>query len=478
MLNKSRLLGGAFFSLTLVIVLVLPTIAGQDIISIYSDAAYTLPETTFGDGDTVYVEVTDNTRTATDTPTEGILESIKGWLTFGAFAGMIAIFVFYMNTLRNAHRLIAKQKDERIAFLEDQIKLKSPPSFIERQMQVIKRLAEGEVERFAAANLKLGKEIEKLRSSTSKEKKQLELDKKALEAEISELRLLITGPQVVAKKRSIQRQTTELPLLENGPKNLFGAIGEEDQSVVAVVLAAGEGTRMRSTLSKLLRLHPISSQALVRFAVNACVESGIKKTIVVVGYQAEEIKSTLGEGFEYVYQEKRLGTGHALKQAVPLLKDFRGELIVLPGNAPFITSSLLTQIIEYHRETRPAATVLTAYLDDPNHYGRIIRGGYENGHRQIQRIVESKDATSDELKIKEINSGIYCFDTQQVLPLLPSLNNSNKGGKYYLSDVIELLSKRRLKVVAVRALDPVVALTVTNPEELKRAWRILGKRWS
>ena len=109
------------------------------------------------------------------------------------------------------------------------------------------------------------------------------------------------------------------------------------KNVRAVVLAAGEGTRMRSTLSKLLHLHPISSQALVRFTVNACLESGIKRTIVVVGYQAEEIKSTLGEGFEYVYQDKRLGTGDALKQAVSLLKGFKGELVVVPGDAPFIS---------------------------------------------------------------------------------------------------------------------------------------------
>ena len=99
------------------------------------------------------------------------------------------------------------------------------------------------------------------------------------------------------------------------------------KNVRAVVLAAGEGTRMRSTLSKLLHLHPISSQALVRFAVNACLESGIGKTVVVVGYQAEELKSALGEGFEYVYQEKRMGTGDALKRAVSLLRDFNNPIL-------------------------------------------------------------------------------------------------------------------------------------------------------
>lgn len=244
------------------------------------------------------------------------------------------------------------------------------------------------------------------------------------------------------------------------------------KNVRAVVLAAGEGTRMRSTLSKLLHLHPISSQALVRFAVNACVESGIERTVVVVGYQAEELKSALGEGFEYVYQEKRMGTGDALKRAVSLLRDFKGELVVVPGDAPFITSSMLIELIEHHRETRPAATVLTALLPDPTYYGRIVR----NGYRQIKKIVEIKDASSEELKIKEINSGIYCFDNQRLLPLLPHLSRSNKGGEYYLTDVVELLNKRELRVEAMRVEDPQVVLGVNTPEELKRAWRILGKK--
>jgi len=248
------------------------------------------------------------------------------------------------------------------------------------------------------------------------------------------------------------------------------------KNVRAVVLAAGEGTRMRSALSKLLHLHPISSQALVRFTVNACVESGIARTIIVVGYQAEELKSTLGEGFEYVYQEKRMGTGDALKQAVSLLRDFKGELVVVPGDAPFITSSMLIELIKNHRETKPAATVLTALLSDPGQYGRIVRNGYIDGYRQVEKIVESKDASSEELEIREINSGIYCFDNQRMLPLLPRLSRSNKGAEYYLTDVIELLNKQKLRVEAMKVEDPQVVLGVNTPEELKRAWKILGKK--
>lgn len=244
------------------------------------------------------------------------------------------------------------------------------------------------------------------------------------------------------------------------------------KNVRAVVLAAGEGTRMTSTLSKLLHLHPISSQALVRFAVNTCVESGIGKTIVVVGHQAENVKSMLGEGFDYVYQEKRLGTGDALRQAASLLTDFDGELVVVPGDAPFITSPMLIELIQHHRELKPAATVLTALLPDPGYYGRVIR----NGYRRIKKIVESKDASYEELKIKEVNSGIYCFDNQKLLALLPHLDRNNVAGEYYLTDVIELFDRQGDKLEVLQAKDPQVVLGVNTSEELKRAWRILGKR--
>ena len=248
------------------------------------------------------------------------------------------------------------------------------------------------------------------------------------------------------------------------------------ENVRAVVLAAGEGTRMRSTLSKLLHLHPISSQALVGFAVRACTESGIKRTIVVVGHQAEKIKAALGKEVEYVSQEKRLGTGDALKQAVSFLRDFEGELVVVPGDAPFITSSMLIELVKHHRETKPAATVLTALLVNPGYYGRIVRNGYIDGHRQIEKIVESKDANPEELEIKEVNSGIYCFDNQRLLPFLPHLSRSNKGGEYYLTDVVELLNRKKLRVEAMKVEDSQVVLGVNTPEELRRAWKILGKK--
>ncbi|MCD6232013.1 NTP transferase domain-containing protein [Candidatus Aerophobetes bacterium] len=242
------------------------------------------------------------------------------------------------------------------------------------------------------------------------------------------------------------------------------------KNVRAVVLAAGEGTRMKSPLTKLL--HRIDYQELVKFPVGACVKSGVSKVIVVVGHQAEKVKSVLGNNFEYVYQKERRGTGDALKQAIPLLKDFGGELIVLPGDAPFVTPSILKELVQYQRKRESAATVLTALLPNPTHYGRIVRDGY----RQIKKIVEIKDATSEELKIKEVNSGIYCFNTRELLPVLPLLKCNNASREYYLTDVVELFHQKGLRVEAMRTKDSLVVLGVNTPEELKRAWKILKRK--
>lgn len=240
--------------------------------------------------------------------------------------------------------------------------------------------------------------------------------------------------------------------------------------VRAVVLAAGEGTRMRSTLSKLI--HHLRYRFLVEFPVRACVKSGIGKIIVVVGHQADKIKSILGDDFIYVYQEKRLGTGDALKQTASLLKDFKDELIVLPGDAPFITASTLIELVHYHRQRKPAATVLTALLPHPDYYGRIIRDGYLG----VKRIVETREAKPEELKIKEVNSGVYCFDIQKILPLLFELTPSKSTGEYYLTDVVSLLNKQGLKVEALRSEDPTIALGVNTREDLKRANKIIRER--
>ena len=242
------------------------------------------------------------------------------------------------------------------------------------------------------------------------------------------------------------------------------------ENVKAVILAAGEGTRMDSPLSKLI--HHAYYQSLVEFPARACMESGIGETIVVVGYQADKVRDILGEKFTYVHQEKRVGTGDALRQAVPLLRSFKGEVVVLPGDAPFTTSSVLIELVHQHRKKRPAATVLTALLSDPGYYGRVIRNGYLG----IKRIVESKDASPEEIKVKEINSGVYCFDTQELLPLLSQLSCNNAKKEYYLTEVISLFSQKGFGVEALRVDDPTIALGVNTRKDLKRVIQIMKEK--
>ena len=167
-----------------------------------------------------------------------------------------------------------------------------------------------------------------------------------------------------------------------------------------------------------------------------------------------------------------MGTEDALRQAIPLLKDFRGELVVLPGDAPLIISSLLIDLVHQHRKRKPAATVVTALMPDPECYGRVIRNGYLG----IKKIVESKDANLEEIKVKEINIGVYCFDTQKLLPLLPQLNCNNAKKEYYLTDVISLFNQRGFRVEALRMDDVTVVFGVNARRDLKRAIQVMKER--
>jgi len=236
------------------------------------------------------------------------------------------------------------------------------------------------------------------------------------------------------------------------------------KNVVAVILAAGESKRMGSSLSKLL--HRLGEHFLVELPVKACLEAKVGRIITVVGHQANKIKEVLKNRCEYVYQEKRLGTGDALRRAVPLFNSFNGELLVLPGDAPFITGSVLEALVNYHRKKRPAATVLTAIFPDPASYGRVIRDGYQ----LVKKIVESKNATPQELKIKEVNSGIYCFDTQKAISALSFLKPNRVSGEIYLTDVFEFFYQQGERVEAFSAEDPRVAIGVNTLQDLERAY--------
>ncbi len=241
-------------------------------------------------------------------------------------------------------------------------------------------------------------------------------------------------------------------------------------SVVTVILAAGKGTRMVSSMGKLI--HDLCGQPLVRYVVDASLGCGIKRNIVIVGRDSGEVKKALGSDFEYVFQKKQQGTGHALLQASPLLKDFHGTILVLPGDAPFLRPDILKSLISHHQKTCASVTILTAVLSDPGSYGRIVR----EREGEIIKIVERKDSRLKEIQIREVNSGVYCFDSETLQKLLPEVHSRNTQGEYYLTDVIGLMFGKNLKVESMVAQDPTVILGINNRYELAQALRIFRER--
>jgi bifunctional UDP-N-acetylglucosamine pyrophosphorylase/glucosamine-1-phosphate N-acetyltransferase len=208
-------------------------------------------------------------------------------------------------------------------------------------------------------------------------------------------------------------------------------------TTVAVILAAGMGTRMKSTQPKVL--HKIAGVPIIKYVLEAVEAAGVKEIIIVLGHQAEKVKEELGEAYHYVYQRKQLGTGHALRQALPLLEKYaQGNCLVLCGDTPLLSGETLRNLREKHSEAKAKATVLTAILENPSGYGRIIKGV-----RGIEKIVEENEASPLESEIKEINTGAYCFALGVLQEGLKKLSPVNLQGEYYLTDIIKFLVEEK-----------------------------------
>jgi bifunctional UDP-N-acetylglucosamine pyrophosphorylase/glucosamine-1-phosphate N-acetyltransferase len=201
----------------------------------------------------------------------------------------------------------------------------------------------------------------------------------------------------------------------------------------AVVLAAGQGTRMKSKLYKVL--HPVCGKPMVEHVIDQVSTLGLHKIVTIIGFGAELVKSQIGDKSEYALQEEQLGTAHAVLQAEPLLGKEKGTTLIICGDTPLITGETMDALLKHHEETKAKATILTAFAEDPTGYGRIIRR--LNG--EVGKIVEHKDASSDERRIQEINTGTYCFDNEVLFQALSKVSNNNVQGEYYLPDVIEIL---------------------------------------
>lgn len=240
--------------------------------------------------------------------------------------------------------------------------------------------------------------------------------------------------------------------------------------LLAVILAAGKGTRMKSALPKVL--HPIGGKPMVEHVLSAAHMAGAKRKVVVVGFGADSVETTLGTQAEYVIQAQQLGTGHAVMQASSCLQDFDGAVMVLCGDTPLLRGETLAKLFAEHQMQQARATVLTACMADPTGYGRVIRD--DSG--QVLKIVEQKDATSSELAVNEINTGIYCFDRVALFDALRSINCNNMQGEYYLTDVIGILAQAQEKVWAVQVDDEQETLGINSRMQLAEAEKILRKR--
>lgn len=242
------------------------------------------------------------------------------------------------------------------------------------------------------------------------------------------------------------------------------------KNITALILAAGEGKRMKSRKSKLV--HELCGRAMIDWVHGAVAGAGISKSVIVVGHLADQVMKLMEGKAEFVIQEERLGTGHAVMQAEKYLEGDSGLVMVLYGDTPLVTSETLIQSIEFHKKSGCAATILTAEVDDPSGYGRIIR----NGAGGVERIVEHKDATDEERAVREINSGMYVFSAEALRQALKELRNDNAQGEYYLTDTIQILAGKGLKVGACRMDDPDELLGVNDRVQLLALSDILRRR--
>ena len=236
----------------------------------------------------------------------------------------------------------------------------------------------------------------------------------------------------------------------------------------SIILAAGEGKRMKSNIAK--PLQQAAGKALVEWVLDTAEETGSDENIVVIGHKAEDVKAYLGDRAKYAYQYEQLGTGHAVMQGIESIKDVDGTVMVLYGDSPLIEAETLKRVREDHSKKMRAATVITAIADEPYGYGRIVR---ENG--EIVRIVEQKDASEDEQKITEVNSGMYFFDIQKLKESLSKFTNDNSQGEYYITDVIEIMLSEGEKVGAY-VTDLEQTMGVNDKLQLSQVGKILNRR--
>lgn len=238
-----------------------------------------------------------------------------------------------------------------------------------------------------------------------------------------------------------------------------------------IILAAGEGKRMNSGLPKVL--HCLGGKPLFFYPLEIARSLNPKRIAIVVGHGAEAVKRSFDdEDISWVLQQKQLGTGHAVGCTRDIFRDFSGDLLILSGDVPFISQKILLRLLSQHREQETVLTFLTASLDEPAGYGRVLRDAQAGLHG----IVEERDASAEQRAIREINAGIYAASPRFLFPALEGLSNQNQQREYYLPDVVGIALKNRQRVGTVQAEDPLEILGVNTREELAIMEKMLQER--
>jgi bifunctional UDP-N-acetylglucosamine pyrophosphorylase / glucosamine-1-phosphate N-acetyltransferase len=238
--------------------------------------------------------------------------------------------------------------------------------------------------------------------------------------------------------------------------------------IAVAILAAGRGTRMKSTLPKVV--HPLGGRTLVERALDSVESLNPSRRLVIVGYGADRVKAALQHrtDVEFIEQTEQLGTGHAAQQVIPALQDFEGDLLILNGDVPLLRPETLAQLLETHRQQQNAATILTAQLPIPKGYGRV----FCDAQNHLQAIIEDRDCTEEQRQNHRINAGVYCFRWSALKEVLPNLSAENDQKEYYLTDAVNFLSP----VMAVDVRDHQEISGINDRKQLAEAYQMLQTR--
>ena len=236
-----------------------------------------------------------------------------------------------------------------------------------------------------------------------------------------------------------------------------------------LILAAGKGTRMKSDMLKVI--HKVNGIPMITKIIDTLSGLNPEENILILGHKKEEVLKVVGENCDYVLQTEQLGTGHAVIQAKEKLEGYDGDVMILCGDTPLLRESTLKSLYEYHKESGAVTTILTSIYENPFGYGRIVK---EDG--LVKAIVEEKEASEEIKKIKEINAGVYCFNSKELFKALDKIDNNNEKGEYYLTDVIGIQVSENKKVQSFILEDKMEILGVNSKVELAQTGKVLRDR--